>query len=109
MTAPTLDNSTAVAALGPWRCSAGTNQALIANMKKAGLVQSRQVEAALLAIDRGNYVPHRPYDDAPQQIGYKATISAPHMHASCLEKLHAVLANTDGDPPRILDVGAGSG
>lgn len=27
------------------------------------------------------------YRDAPQPIGYNATISAPHMHAACLEIL----------------------
>ena len=27
------------------------------------------------------------YRDAPQPIGYNATISAPHMHATCLEIL----------------------
>lgn len=29
----------------------------------------------------------RAYMDCPQPIGYHATISAPHMHATCLELL----------------------
>ena len=28
---------------------------------------------------------HRAYTDSPQPIGFNATISAPHMHAYCLE------------------------
>lgn len=35
----------------------------------------------------GNYAPQYPYEDSPQPIGYRATISAPHMHASALEYL----------------------
>jgi protein-L-isoaspartate(D-aspartate) O-methyltransferase len=36
---------------------------------------------------QGNYAPRSYYEDSPQPIGYKATISAPHMHASALEHL----------------------
>jgi protein-L-isoaspartate(D-aspartate) O-methyltransferase len=43
--------------------------------------------------------------DAPQRIGYEATISAPHMHAYALELLKG---NVKADS-RILDVGSGSG
>lgn len=35
----------------------------------------------------GNYAPQYPYEDSPQPIGHRATISAPHMHASALEYL----------------------
>ncbi len=31
--------------------------------------------------------PHAAYQDCPQPLGYGATISAPHMHAACLELL----------------------
>lgn len=30
-------------------------------------------------VDRGKYVTHNAYMDAPQGIGYGVTISAPHM------------------------------
>lgn len=33
----------------------------------------------MTTVDRGNYVTHNPYMDAPQGIGYGVTISAPHM------------------------------
>lgn len=48
-----------------------------------------------------------PYEDSPQYIGYDATISAPHMHAHCLELMvDKVLENAH---PKLLDVGCGSG
>jgi protein-L-isoaspartate(D-aspartate) O-methyltransferase len=46
-----------------------------------------------------------PYLDAPQRIGFGATISAPHMHAYALELLKDHLK----EDSRILDVGSGSG
>ena len=36
-------------------------------------------------VDRGDFIKHSPYEDCPQGINYNATISAPHMHAYCLE------------------------
>src|SRR5256885_11495747 len=47
------------------------------------------------------------YEDSPQTIGYGATISAPHMHASAAESLLPYIRN-DRDC-RILDIGSGSG
>ena len=39
-------------------------------------------------VDRKNFVPshllNKAYFDTPQPIGYNATISAPHMHATAL-------------------------
>lgn len=32
-----------------------------------------------MAVDRGYFISHNPYEDRPQSIGYSATISAPHM------------------------------
>jgi protein-L-isoaspartate(D-aspartate) O-methyltransferase len=43
--------------------------------------------------------------DAPLPIGYHETISAPHMHATCLELLREHLR----PGARVLDVGSGSG
>ncbi|KAE8587651.1 hypothetical protein XENTR_v10022052 [Xenopus tropicalis] len=43
--------------------------------------------------------------DSPQSIGYKATISAPHMHAHALELLEDKLV----EGAKALDVGSGSG
>ncbi|KAH7730042.1 L-isoaspartate [Aphelenchoides avenae] len=57
------------------------------------------------AVDRGDFTQHNPYEDCPQSIGYGATISAPHMHATALEKLQDVIKENS----KILDVGSGSG
>ncbi|XP_026823971.1 protein-L-isoaspartate(D-aspartate) O-methyltransferase isoform X2 [Ooceraea biroi] len=58
------------------------------------------------ATDRAKYTqPGYAYIDAPQGIGYGATISAPHMHAYALEYLEDKLRSG----ARALDVGSGSG
>lgn len=56
-------------------------------------------------VDRGLFVPPNelPYIDNPMPIGYNATISAPHMHAACLELLSGHLQ----PGMSALDVGAG--
>jgi len=58
-------------------------------------------------IDRGLFVPkgNSPYLDTPMAIGYNATISAPHMHATCLELLKEHLQ----PGMRALDIGSGTG
>jgi len=56
-------------------------------------------------VDRGNYSPMNPYDDSPQPTGHGQTISAPHMHAMCLQQLENHLK----PGARVLDVGSGSG
>ena len=45
------------------------------------------------------------YADSPQPLRYNATISAPHMHAHCLEWLVGNLK----PGAKVLDVGCGSG
>ncbi|CAE7225105.1 pcmt [Symbiodinium sp. KB8] len=88
-----------------WRCSGTGNAELVRNLRKAGVIASESVERAMLAVDRGHYAPKNPYTDAPQPIGYQATISAPHMHAHALE----LLAKHLQPGMRALDVGSGSG
>mmetsp|Transcript_40768 Transcript_40768/g.130093 ORF Transcript_40768/g.130093 Transcript_40768/m.130093 type:complete len:198 (-) Transcript_40768:106-699(-) len=58
-------------------------------------------------VDRGHFSPSggQAYHDSPQVIGYGATISAPHMHAFCLELLAGHLV----PGARALDVGSGTG
>ncbi|KAI0763477.1 Pcmt1-prov protein [Trametes elegans] len=90
-----------------WRCTGATNAELIANMAKAGIINSDQVVAAMSKVDRAHYVqfPKSAYDDYPQSIGHGATISAPHMHAYATENLLPLLK----PGARVLDVGSGSG
>ncbi|CAM9625070.1 unnamed protein product, partial [Heterosigma akashiwo] len=73
-----------------------------------GLIKSDVVEAAMLKVDRGNYAPSNAdaYDDRPLPIGFGATISAPHMHATALELLSEQITRPNS---RVLDVGCGSG
>ena len=61
------------------------------------------------AVDRRDFVTSRDtseaYHDNPLSIDYNVTISAPHMHAYCMEWLEKKLQ----PGARVLDVGCGSG
>jgi len=103
-----------------WRCTGHTNTELITNLYTNGLLKSRTLMAAMLATDRAHFCPNSPYADAPQRIGYDATISAPHMHAYALQSLlpHITGRRSEDDGAaeeepkagvRVLDVGCGSG
>lgn len=80
-------------------------------LKSSGLVKTPRVEEALRAVDRRLFIdaahaaPADAYQDTPLRIGYSQTISAPHMHAICLELLERHLR----PGCRALDVGSGSG
>ncbi|XKL66863.1 hypothetical protein PGB90_010283 [Kerria lacca] len=75
------------------------------NIQENGIIKSEKVESTMKQVDRVNYVDKNPYLDASQNIGFGATISAPHMHAYALELLKDKLVNGE----RALDVGSGSG
>ncbi|KAI1164186.1 protein-L-isoaspartate O-methyltransferase [Nemania serpens] len=112
-----------------WRSSGKCNASLIENLYTNGMITQEVVRRAFLAVDRGNYAPSSPYEDSPQSIGHKATISAPHMHANAAESLLPYLlppssnsssSSSDGNgtnitkrprrrPRRVLDIGSGSG
>lgn len=90
-----------------WQARAGSNDELVDQLKEYGIIQSDRVEQAMRAVDRGRYSrdPLQAYKDNPHSIGHGATISAPHMHAYCLEWLKDVVKPGS----RVLDVGSGSG
>ncbi|KAI8851796.1 Pcmt1-prov protein [Chytridium lagenaria] len=72
-----------------------SNLELITNLRTvSGLIKHDNVSEAMLKLDRANYT-----------LRVEATISAPHMHAVCLEFLW------DNLKPgcKVLDVGSGSG
>jgi len=105
-----LPNNSSYAPIMAWRCSGRTNAELIANLYKSGLITSAHVKDSMSSVDRAHYCPKRPdsaYEDSPQSIGYAATISAPHMHASAAESLLPHMPENKG--ARVLDVGSGSG
>lgn len=82
------------------------NKALVTSLQKNGRITSQKVADAMEQVDRGLFVPpgQLPYVDNPVPIGYNATISAPHMHAICLELLKDHLQ----PGMHALDVGAGT-
>jgi len=88
-----------------WRSSGSSNQSLIDNLEKNGLVETKRVKDAMLQVDRAHFAPRNPYDDRPQPIGHSATISAPHMHANACESLLDYLQ----PGAQVLDIGSGSG
>ncbi|KAI0445227.1 protein-L-isoaspartate O-methyltransferase-domain-containing protein [Xylaria telfairii] len=94
-----------------WRSSGSSNQALIENLVKNKMITSEAVRLAFLSVDRAHYAPSSPYEDSPQAIGHRATISAPHMHANAAESLLPYLqpSSSRPRPRRVLDIGSGSG
>lgn len=89
------------------RGSIDKNKALVEYLKQNGTIKSKKVAEVMETIDRGLFVPNGvlPYADSPMAIGFNATISAPHMHAACLELLEEHLK----PGMRALDVGSGTG
>ena len=87
--------------------SAMSNERLIANLVRDQRC-SESTAAAMRSIDRAMFVPTaaraHAYDDRPLPIGHSVTISAPHMHAACLELLPQLKEGAAA-----LDVGVGSG
>lgn len=83
-----------------------SNEDLIRHLQKNGRLSTPKVAQAMGQIDRALFVPagEPPYMDNPVPIGFNATISAPHMHAICLELLKDHLL----PGMHALDVGAGS-
>ncbi|WJX94429.1 Protein-L-isoaspartate O-methyltransferase 1, variant 2 [Trifolium repens] len=91
-----------------WRGSAiNKNKGMVENLQSYGIIKSRKVAEVIENIDRGLFVPNgvQPYIDSPMAIGYNATISAPHMHATCLQLLENYLQ----PGMHALDVGSGTG
>ena len=75
------------------------------HLRREGFLKSKNVEEALMNVDRADFINYSPYEDRPQSINYNVTISAPHMHAYCLELLKDHLKPGG----KSLDVGFGSG
>jgi len=80
---------------------------LIEHLKSLGFIKSKKVEEAFRKVDRKLFVPkeleNEAYIDSPLPIPGNNTISAPHMHAICLEELELKRGE------KFLEVGAGSG
>lgn len=91
-----------------WRRRFRDNKGLVSSLRESGTITTANVAHVMEEIDRGLFVPAGqgdPYMDNPVPIGYNATISAPHMHAACLQLLNDHLQ----PGMRALDIGSGSG
>ncbi|KAJ1935389.1 hypothetical protein GGF37_006012 [Kickxella alabastrina] len=88
-----------------WMCSGTTNIELVKNLAQAKIISCKRVISAMRTVDRAHFANQHPYEDAPQCIGFGATISAPHMHGYALENLNQYLR----PGMNALDVGSGSG
>ncbi|XP_024025611.1 protein-L-isoaspartate O-methyltransferase 1 isoform X1 [Morus notabilis] len=83
------------------------NKAMVEQLQRYGVMSSKKVAEVMETVDRALFVPdgNPPYFDSPMAIGYNATISAPHMHATCLQLLEKNLQ----PGMHALDVGSGTG
>jgi protein-L-isoaspartate(D-aspartate) O-methyltransferase len=90
-----------------WHSHGDSNKGLVEALVKNCILRSKRAASAMLAVDRALYcrTSSSPYYDAPLPIGYSATISAPHMHANCLQLLEPHLFKG----AKVLDIGSGSG
>ncbi|XP_072220903.1 l-isoaspartyl protein carboxyl methyltransferase, like [Leuresthes tenuis] len=97
-----------------WMSSGKTHPELISRLRDHGVIRSDRVFDAMLATDRGLYSRDYPYADSPQTIGYRATISAPHMmgpsgrvvgieHID--ELVQKSIKNVQADDPELLSSG----
>jgi len=84
-----------------------TLEEFVTSLEQYKIVKSEVVGKAMRAVDRAKYCRdvRSAYEDSPQPIGYDATISAPHMHAWCLELFSDMMK----EDMAVLDVGSGSG
>ncbi|XP_050207818.1 protein-L-isoaspartate O-methyltransferase 1-like [Mercurialis annua] len=59
------------------------------HLQHYGVISFKKVVEVMETMGRALCVPKRAqaYVDSPMPIGYNATISAPHMHATCLQLL----------------------
>ncbi|TYH09050.1 hypothetical protein ES288_A07G064900v1 [Gossypium darwinii] len=83
------------------------NKQMVEHLQHYGVISSMKVAEVMETIDRALFVPDgaSAYVDSPMAIGYNATISAPHMHATCLQLLEQNLQ----PGMHALDVGSGTG
>lgn len=88
------------------RGSVDKNKRLVEQLRHHGVIKSKEVAEVMETVDRGLFISNgaSAYVDSPMLIGYNATISAPHMHATCLELLRDHLQ----PGMRVLDVGSGA-
>mmetsp|Transcript_39967 Transcript_39967/g.76444 ORF Transcript_39967/g.76444 Transcript_39967/m.76444 type:complete len:230 (+) Transcript_39967:187-876(+) len=90
-----------------WRSHGENNAGLVEALARNAIISHPRVKEAMLAVDRIHFArdPEEAYRDNPHGIGFGVTMSAPHMHAHCLEVLEPMLR----PGACVLDVGSGTG
>eukprot|EP00242_Pyramimonas_sp_CCMP2087_P009013 CAMPEP_0198202958 /NCGR_PEP_ID=MMETSP1445-20131203/6185_1 /TAXON_ID=36898 /ORGANISM="Pyramimonas sp., Strain CCMP2087" /LENGTH=228 /DNA_ID=CAMNT_0043874129 /DNA_START=406 /DNA_END=1092 /DNA_ORIENTATION=+ len=90
-----------------WRSHGHDNDGLVEALTANGIISNPRVKEAMLSVERAHFAADQrdAYQDHPHGIGYGVTMSAPHMHAHCLEVLEPVLH----EGASVLDVGSGTG
>ena len=83
----------------------GSMKELLQELLDKQWITSEKVLNAMSQVDRKDFAPTNPYENNPQRIPCNVVISAPLLHAHCLELLKFHL--TKGCS--VLDVGSGSG
>ena len=83
----------------------GSMKELLQELLDKQWITSEKVLNAMRQVDRKDFAPTNPYENNPQRIPCNVVISAPLLHAHCLELLKFHL--TKGCS--VLDVGSGSG
>ena len=78
---------------------------LLNELVKLGYIKTQKVYNSMLKVDRADFSPTSPYINLPQKINYNVVISAPVLHAYCLQKLENHLK----EGKKVLDIGFGSG
>ena len=68
-------------------------------------IKTQEVYDAMMQVDRADFAPTNPYENNPQVIPCNVVISAPLLHAYCLEALKDKLK----PGCKALDIGFGSG
>ena len=68
-------------------------------------ITSKRVYDVMMSVDRKDFAPRNPYENNPQPIPCNVVISAPLLHAYCLEALKDFLK----PGKKAMDIGSGSG
>jgi protein-L-isoaspartate O-methyltransferase len=91
-----------------WRSSGNSNEELVGNLKRFGIITSDVVEEGFLAVDRRLFVPKAyeqlAYSDQPLKEG-NVHISAPHIYGAVLEALDLQPNSSQA----FLSIGSGTG
>ena len=82
-----------------------TMNELIKELVNEKWITTNKLCEVMRLVDRADFSPIRPYQNRAQQIGCNVVISAPLLHAYCLQALEDFL--TEGST--VLDIGFGSG